>query len=134
MRYEITHPNIENIENGVHTASALVLKVIIKVKFSWAYRSHSNFEAPLNGWSFWEEHVIFRTSLDNRRVSLLRSSICCTSHSSCYRFYFRRLLHLESSILQKIKKFSNCFLIGTKALPDSSYSQKQWEPDNKIMF
>ena len=29
MRYEITHPNIENIENGVHTASALVMKVIV---------------------------------------------------------------------------------------------------------
>ena len=46
------HWNIQNIQNGVHTASALVIKVRVKVKIFERFGSHSNFEAPLNGWSF----------------------------------------------------------------------------------
>ena len=46
------HSNIQNIQNGVHTASALVIKVRVKVKIFERSGSHSNFEAPLNGWSF----------------------------------------------------------------------------------
>ena len=53
MKSKDIHWNIQNIQNGVHTASALVvIKVRVKVKIFERSGSHSNFEAPLNGWSF----------------------------------------------------------------------------------
>ena len=52
MKSKDIHWNIQNIQNGVHTASALVIKVRVKVKIFERFGSHSNFEAPLNGWSF----------------------------------------------------------------------------------
>ena len=51
MKSKDIHWNIQNIQNGVHTASALVvIKVRVKVKIFERSGSHSNFEAPLNGW------------------------------------------------------------------------------------
>ena len=72
---------------------ALVLKIVDKkekVERAWQFTFEKM--APSRRWSDLSDlavAVIFNTSPDTRRVSFLRSSICCTIHSSCCEEYHK---------------------------------------------